>query len=76
MLKDKIWTRQQTMAEVTLIQKYQMVEESILFKEIQRNNTKEQEVIKELDKKDSQLWKENGIIYVEERIYIPNNRKI
>jgi len=29
-----------------------------------------------LEKKDSQAWEDNSIIYVEERIYIPNNKKI
>ena len=34
---------------------------------------KEQEVHKELEKKDGQTWEENGIVYVDERIYIPNS---
>ena len=37
---------------------------------------REQEVIKELAKKDGQAWKDNGIVYVKERIYILNNKKI
>ena len=37
---------------------------------------KEQEVHKELEKKDGQTWEENGIVYVDERIYIPNSQKI
>lgn len=64
------------MAEVTLIQKYQIVEKSTLLEKIQRNNTKEQKVIKELDKKDSHLWEEDGIVYIKERIYVLNNRKM
>ena len=53
-----------------------MVEKTTLLEEIQRNNTKEQEVLKELEKKDGQSWKENGIVYVEKRIYVPSNRRI
>lgn len=53
-----------------------MVEETILLKEIQRNGTKEQKVLKELDKNDSQFWEENGIIYIKERIYVLNNKRI
>jgi len=53
-----------------------VVEETILLKEIQRNGTKEQKVLKELDKNDSQFWEENGIIYIKERIYVLNNKRI
>ena len=53
-----------------------MVEETILLEEIWRNGTKEQEVLKKLDKNDSQSWEENGIIYIEGRIYILNNKRI
>ena len=75
MLKDKIWTRQQIMAEVVLIWKNQAVEKTILLEEIQRNNTKEQEIIKELEKNNGQVWEEDGIVDVKRRIYISNNRK-
>ena len=41
-----------------------------------KNNTKEQEVLKELEKDEGQVWEDDGIIYIEEKIYIPNNQKI
>ena len=63
-------------AEVTIIQRNQVVEETILLEEIQRNNTKEQKVLKELEKDEEQAWKDDEIVYVEERIYIPNNQRI
>ena len=53
-----------------------MVEETILLEEIWWNGTKEQEVIKELEKEDSQSWEDNCIVYVKGRIYILNNKKI
>ena len=37
---------------------------------------KKLEVIKELEKEDSQSWKEKGIIYMDKRIYVLNNQKI
>ena len=37
---------------------------------------REQEVCKELEKEDGQTWKEDGIIYVDRRIYVPNSQKI
>ena len=64
------------MAEVTLIRKNQVVEETTLLEKIQRNNIKEQEVVKELEKNNEQAWEEDGIVYVEGRIYISNNQKI
>ena len=59
-----------------MLQRNQIVEETTLLEEIQRNSTKKQEVLKELEKRDSQSWEEDGIVYVEERIYVPNNRRI
>ena len=59
-----------------MIQKNQVVEETTLLKEIWWNSTKEQEVIKKFEKEDGQSQKENGIIFVDRRIYIPNNHRI
>ena len=59
-----------------IIQKSQVVEETTILEEIRRNRTKEQEVCKELEKEDGQLFKEDRIVYVDGRIYIPNNQKI
>ena len=33
-------------------------------------------MIKELEKGDSQSWEENGVIYVNGKIYMPNNWKL
>ena len=41
-----------------------------------QNGTKEQEVIKKLEKEDSQSWEEGGIVYVDKRIYMLNNQKL
>ena len=76
MLKDEMWNRRQISAEVKIIQKSQVVEETTILEEIRRNRTKEQEVCKELEKEDGQLFKEDRIVYVDGRIYIPNNQKI
>ena len=53
-----------------------MIEETILLEEIRQNSTEEPEVVKELEKKDGQSWKENKIIYIDKRIYVPNNQKL
>ena len=74
-LKNEIWSRQQTIVKVIMLQKNQIVKEIILLEEIQRNGIKEQ-VLKKLEKGDGQSWEKDRIIYVKGRIYVPNNRKI
>ena len=76
MFKDEIWTRRNTMAKVMLIWRNQMVEETTLLEEIWRNNTKKQEVLKKLEKNKGQAWEDDKIVYVEGRIYVPNNWRI
>ena len=53
-----------------------MVKETALLEEIQRNGTKEQEVIKELKKDNKLIWEEDEIVYIKGKIYILNNRRI
>ena len=47
-----------------------------VLKEIQKNDTREKEVVQALEKQDRLTWKEDRVVYMEERIYIPNNKKI
>ena len=63
-------------AEITMIQRRTMIEESNRLQEIKRNTTREKEVVQVLKKEDSLTWEEDGVIYIEERVYVPNNRKI
>ena len=45
MLKDELWTRRvNTKMKIVIFRGNQLVEETILLKEIQENNTREQEV--------------------------------
>jgi len=76
MLKDEMWTRRQISAEMKMIRRNQVVEETTILEEIRKNKTKEQEVSKELEKEDGQSFEEDGIVYVDGRIYVPNNQKI
>ena len=64
------------MVNIEMTQKRQMVEETTLLDEIRWNRMKEPKVIKKLEKEDGQSWEEKGIIYVDERIYMPNNQKL
>ena len=56
--------------------KKKTVEENNILKEIRRNMIREREVIQALEKKDSLTWEEDGIIYMDGKIYVPNNKKI
>ena len=50
--------------------------ESGILKEIRRIKTREKEVIQTLERNDSTTWEENGLVYMEGRIYVPNNKKV
>ncbi len=52
------------------------VEEDNILKEIRRNITREKEVIQALKKEDGLTQEEDGVVYMEGRIYVPNNKKI
>jgi len=59
-----------------IFRKNQLVEEATLLKEIQKNNIREQEVQNKLEKEDGQAWENNEVVYMEGKIYVPNNQKI
>jgi len=63
-------------AEITMIQRKMITEESERLKEIKRNMMREKEVVQALEKEDGLTWEEDGVVYMEGRIYVPNNRKI
>jgi len=51
LLKDEMWTRKTTV-KITMLGRKVMTEESDIVKKIQRNNTREKEIIQALEKKD------------------------
>ena len=51
-------------------------EESEILKEIRRNTTRENEVVQALKRNDSLTWEEDRVVYMEGRVYVPNNKKI
>ena len=59
-----------------MIKRKTTVEESDILKEIKRNTTREREVIQVLGKKDGLTWEEDRVVYMKERVYVPNNKKI
>jgi len=75
LLKDKLWQRKMT-AEIMMIPRKIKIEENNRLKEIKRNMTREKEIIQALKKEDGLTWEKDGVVYMEERIYVPNNKKI
>ena len=53
-----------------------MPEEGDMLKKIRKNNTREKEVVQALEKNNGLTWEEDGVAYMEERIYVPNNKEI
>jgi len=43
---------------------------------IKKIQTREQEITKLLKKEDRQSWEENGIVYIDGKIYVPKNRQL
>ena len=75
LLKDEMWTRKTT-DKITMLGRKVMAKESDIVKKIWKNNTREKEVTQALEKKDGLAWEEDGIAYMEGRIYVPNNKKL
>ena len=75
LLKEELWTRR-TIAEVTMLKRNKITDNLDILEEIKRNNTREHKVDQTLKREDRLTWKQDGIVYIEEQIYIPNNKKL
>ena len=53
-----------------------ITEEGNIIKKIRKNNTREKEVVQILEKNDRLTWKEDGVAYMEGRVYMPNNKEL
>jgi len=63
-------------AEIMIMERKTTAEECDIIKEIQRNSTREKKVVQALEKQDGLTWKEDGVVDMEGKIYVPNNNKI
>jgi len=75
LLKEELRTRK-TIAEVTMLEKTMTMDKLEILEKTKRNNTKEQEVVQVLEKDNGLSWEQDRIVYIEGRIYIPNNKKL
>jgi len=75
LLKEELWSRRMSV-NITIIGRKTIMDECDIIKEIKKNNTREKEVIQALNKGDGLTWEEDRVVYMEGRIYVPNNKKI
>jgi len=64
------------MSIILLRQEYLQIEEEGIQSQIKKILTREKGISKQLDKKDEQTWKKDGIIYIDSKIYVPRNRQL
>ena len=80
MLKEELWiwrtTNQDGTPIVLLRQEHLQVMEKEIQEWIKKIETREQEVTRQLEKKNGQTWKENRIVYIDGKIYVPRNRQL
>ena len=75
LLKDEMWSRK-IVGRIWVFDNRKMVEEMDIIKRIIKNRTREKEVLQALQKNDGSAWEENEVAYIDERIYVPNNKNI
>ena len=63
-------------AKVTILGRKMMTKENNIVKRIQKNNTREKEIIQALEKNDGMAWEKDEVVYMEGRIYVPNNKEL
>jgi len=63
-------------ADIIIIRRKTIIDKCDKIKEIRRNNTREKKVFQALKKEDGLIWEEDGVVYMEGRIYVPNSKKI
>ena len=75
LLKDEMWSRK-IVGKIQVFDDRKVVEETDIIKRIKKNGTREKEVLQALQKEDGSAWEEDEVVYVEGRIYVPNNKDI
>ena len=75
LLKDKMWKRKIT-SKIRVFDERKRIDKSDIIKRIRKNNTREKEVVQALKREDGLTWEEDEVVYMEERIYVPNNKNL
>ena len=75
LLKDEMWTRKIT-SKIQVFDGRKKGDKSDIVKKIRKNNTREKEVVQAIKREDGLAWEEDDMVYMEGRIYIPNNKDL
>ena len=75
LLKEELQTTRMT-AEVTMLRRMAITDDLEMMKEIKRNNTKEWKMVQVLENDNRLSQEKDRTVYMEERIYVPNNKKL
>jgi len=75
LLKDEMWSRK-IVGKIRIFNNRKVVEETDIIKRIRKNRTREKEMVQVLQKENGLAWEEDEVAYMEERIYVPNNKDI
>jgi len=75
LLKDEIWSRK-IVGKIRVFDNKKVVEKTDIIKRIKKNGTRKKEIVQALQKEDGSAWEEDEVVYMEGRIYIPNNKDI
>ena len=75
LLNDEMWTRKST-SKIKVFDERRRVDKSDIIKKIRKNNTREKEVIQVIEREDGLAWEEDEVVYMEGRIYVPNNKDL
>ena len=70
-----MWSRK-IVGKIQIFDDKKVVEEMDIIKRIKKNKTREKEMMQALQKEDGLAWEEDEVVYMEGRIYIPNNKDI
>ena len=73
LLKDEMWSGKST-SKIQVFDRKKRVDESDIIKKIRKNNTREKEIVQAIKRKDGLAWEEDDVVYMEGRIYVPNNK--
>jgi len=75
LLKDEMWTRKSA-SKIKVFKERKKADKSDILKKIRKNNTREKEIVQAMKREDGLAWEEDDVVYIEGRIYVPNNKDL
>jgi len=70
-----MWSRK-SVGKIQIFDNRKVMEEMDIIKKIKKNRTREKKIVQALQKENGLAWEEDEVVYMEGRIYVPNNKDI